>query len=423
MAAKFKEVKPMMQRDLESSVRKAVASAQITDLHTHLYAPCFGDLLYWGVDELLSYHYLSAETMHYADMSFEAFYALPKAKQAELAWEELFIKRSPLSEACRGVLGALRGLGLKDKIRDLAAIRAHFVKASRLKQIDLVFKTAGVKEVVMTNDPFDDQERKVWEKGYAKDTRFHAALRLDPLLDQWPGSVAKMKAMGYKVKAKPDAKTLAELRRYLKSWIIRTQALYVAASLKPDFNPESGSPMALILEKAILPIAREHNLPFALMLGVRRALNPALRSAGDGMGRSQVAALEQLCMRFPQNKFMATVLSRESQHQLAVAGRKFRNLLVFGCWWFMNVPSLIKETTQMRTELLGLGYVPQHSDARVLEQLVYKWDHSRRIVADVLVEKYQMAFENGWEASPEEIQRDVDALFSGNFWEFLKRRF
>jgi len=34
-----------------------------------------------------------------------------------------------------------------------------------------------------------------------------------------------------------------------------------------------------------------------------------------------------------------------------------------------------------------------------------------------------MAFDNGWRASSAEIQRDVDMIFSGNFWEFLKRRF
>jgi len=37
-----------------------------------------------------------------------------------------------------------------------------------------------------------------------------------------------------------------------------------------------------VIEKAILPHCREFGLPFALMLGVRRAVNPQLRLAGDG---------------------------------------------------------------------------------------------------------------------------------------------
>ena len=31
------------------------------DLHTHLFPPSHGALMLWGVDELLTYHYLIAE--------------------------------------------------------------------------------------------------------------------------------------------------------------------------------------------------------------------------------------------------------------------------------------------------------------------------------------------------------------------------
>ena len=44
----------------------------------------------------------------------------------------------------------------------------------------------------------------------------------------------------------------------------------------------------------------------------------------------------------------------------------------------MNNPSVIEEITRERIELLGLSVIPQHSDARILDQLVYKWKHSRR---------------------------------------------
>jgi len=82
------------------------------------------------------------------------------------------------------------------------------------------------------------------------------------------------------------------------------------------------------------------------------------------------------------------VLARENQHELCVLARKFRNLHIFGCWWFTNVPEIINEMTRMRLELIGLSVTPQHSDARVLDQIIYKWTHSRRIIAQVLVEKY-----------------------------------
>lgn len=128
------------------------------------------------------------------------------------------------------------------------------------------------------------------------------------------------------------------------------------------------------MEGAVLPHCRESNMPFALMLGVRRAVNPALQLAGDASGRSDLSTLAHLCANYPENRFLATVLSRENQHELCVLARKFRNLHIFGCWWFTNVPLLIEETTRMRLELLGTSFTMQHSDARVLHQLIYKSD-------------------------------------------------
>ena len=62
----------------------------------------------------------------------------------------------------------------------------------------------------------------------------------------------------------------------------------------------------------------------------------------------------------------------------------------------------------------ALTFIPQHSDARVLDQLVYKWRHSRKVIADVLVTKYLDLYDAGWKPTRDEIVRDVEMLFSGN---------
>jgi hypothetical protein len=159
-------------------------------------------------------------------------------------------------------------------------------------------------------------------------------------------------------------------------------------------------------------------LPLALMMGVRRQVNPALRLAGDGVGLSRLGALERLCSAFSKNKFLVTVLARENQHELCVLARKFRNLHLFGCWWFTNVPSLVEEITRLRLELVGLSLTPQHSDARVLDQLIYKWRHFRAILRRVLVEKYAALARTGWQPTENEIRRDVQGLLGGAFEEF-----
>jgi hypothetical protein len=405
---------------LRKAVNEILARTPITDLHTHIYAPAFGSLLLYGIDELLIYHYIVAEALRACPMPYEQFWALTKTAQADFIWNEVFIKRSPVSEPCRGLLTTLERLGLDVASRDLAAYRERFSGVDASDHVDRVFSLANVKCAVMTNDPFDDVERAVWEKGYEGDPRFHAALRIDPLLVQWPFACDKLRAWGYDVEPSLNAKTLAEVRRFLSKWIKRMKALYMAVSLPPSFTFPEESPRGRLIAECVLPVARDHHIPFALMIGVKRSVNPALRLAGDGVGRGDVGAVEYLCSHYPDNKFMVTMLSRENQHELCVAARKFGNLFLFGCWWFLCDPIFIKEITRMRFELLGLTFTPQHSDARVLDQVIYKWLHARGIIGKLLGDKYADLLATGWTIKQSEIERDAARLMDGNFWDFLK---
>jgi len=398
-----------------------LASAAVTDIHTHLYAPAFGDMLAWGIDELLTYHYLIAEFLRASEMPYETFWGLPQKARAEAIWKALFVDQSPISEATRGVVTVLHALGIDVKGRSLETVRKAYGAWSRDAFIDRVFALAGLKDCVMTNDPFDDAERPAWTKDYKEDPRFKAALRIDPILLGWDKSWKRLHDFGYRVEHRLTPRTLKEVQRFLREWATRMKAVYVGVSLPPTFSMPENSVTGQLLERALLPVCEEIDLPLALMIGVRRQVNPLLKMAGDGMGRGNVEAVEYLCSAFPRNKFMATFLARENQHQLCVAARKFRNLHVFGCWWFVNNPSIIEEITRERFELLGPSFTPQHSDARVLDQVIYKWAHSRKIIGEVLYEKYSSLVGSGWPLEEESLDRDVAGLFGGNFRAFLAR--
>ena len=412
----------MTDAEIRTLVETAVRETPVTDIHTHLCPPSFGSLCLWGIDELLTYHYLIAETFRWVELPYEHFWSMSKREQADLIWQTLFIEHSPVSEACRGVLTTLECLGLDTAARDLEAYRRFFAAASAEQIVDSVFHLGGIRDVVMTNDPFDNAERPLWEAGLQPDPRFKTALRLDALLNNWPAAWPRLREWGYAVEEALTDNTLAEVRRFLTEWIARLDALYLAVSLPPDFRMPEDSPRGRLIADAVLPVSFELNRPLAMMIGVKRQVNPALRMAGDGLDRSNLASVEHLCATYPCNKFMVTLLAREDQHALGVAARKFRNLLPFGCWWFLNNPSLIDEITRMRLELLGLSMIPQHSDARVTEQLLYKWEHSRRVVGRVLVDKYTDLATTGWRPTEAEIRRDVDDLFGGAFRAFLERR-
>lgn len=406
---------------LRALVHQVVNETPVFDIHTHLYDAAFGELLLWGIDELLTYHYLVAEGFRWHDVPEEKFWALSKTEQADLIWKALFIDHSPLSEACRGVLTCLNSLGFDVKQRDLPALRKHYAQWQPAEFITRCCEVARVRKICMTNSPFDDLERPVWEKGFERDPRFKAALRIDPLLLDWPNTAPKLQAWGYDVSAELNEKTFTGIRKFLGDWTKRIDSQYCMVSLGPEFAfPDHGA-TAQIIEKAIMPFGREYDQAFALMIGVRRQVNPAFRLAGDSVGAADVGAVERLCATFPENKFLCTMLARENQHAMCVAARKFRNLHIFGCWWFMNVPQLIDETTRMRLELIGTSVTPQHSDCRVLDQLVYKWDHSRRIIGDVLADKYEDLARTGWEPTRAEIDRDVHDLLGGSLEKFIGR--
>ncbi|MEK7474881.1 MAG: glucuronate isomerase [Candidatus Coatesbacteria bacterium] len=434
--------RPLNAEGIAKAVRGALASQPVLDIHTHLYPSSFGTpvanrrvkvdpagLMLWGIDEMLTYHYLVAELLRVVPAgqpSPAAFWKMPKEDQADLIWKTLFLDRSPVSEACRGVLTTLGRLGLKPGEKSLARYRMFFASRNPDRHLADCMKLANVETITMTNDPFDDNERSRWMSGkIRRDPRFRAVLRLDPMIVAWPAAAKRMAGWGYRVSDRPDRATIQEARRFLKDWLHMLDAVYIAASLPPAFRYPSrwDNPGAaageLILKEAILPVCAEEHLPFAAMIGSERGVNPELKGAGDMPGRGDIRSVTNLCRTFPNNRFLVTMLSRENQHELAVAARKFPNLMIFGCWWFLNNPSLIDEITTMRVEILGTSFIPQHSDARILEQLIYKWEHSREVIGPVLAAKYQALARTGWPVTAPAIERDVEGYLRRNAAGFL----
>ena len=426
----------MDRATIDKTVRQALDRQPVTDLHTHCYTPKFGHcadgtdhgLLLWGIDELVTYHYLIAEVYRVvppSELPYDKFWQMSKPEQADHIWKHLFVERAPVSEACRGVLTTLTKLGLDPNEKTLEPYRKWFREQNASDYIDKVMELANVDSITMTNEVFGPVERPKWEADptIGDDPRFEAVLRIDPLLRDWPNAAKQLREWGYDVSADFSGKTVDEARRFLAEWIDYMKAIYVAVSLPPWFKYPAGgeadkkADSDTVLEKIITPVCAEKGLPFAMMIGSHR-VNHALKDAGDIGGKADITSVSNICSTFGDNRFMVTMLARENQHELCVVARKFGNLLPFGCWWFMNNPTLITEITRMRLELLGTTFAPQHSDARILDQLIYKWDHSRRLIGDVLVDKYADAVEAGAHITESHITDDVRRLMRDNFRNF-----
>jgi hypothetical protein len=405
---------PLTEEQIPLALQDILTATQFVDIHTHLYPPAFGKVGLWGIDELLTYHYLEAEFFRSSSTTPQQYWALTKREQADAIWRTLFVENNPISEATRGVIAVLQAFQLPTDRRGLAEARAFF-EAQRIEQhIQRVLQMAGVSMIVMTNDPLDPEEASVWLNGVVGHSQFRAALRLDRILCAWPAHWQVLGAQGYRVDEHSSATSAGEVRRFLMDWCERMQPAYMAVSLPDTFQYPQETAGNRLLKEAVLPTCRELNLGLSLMMGVRKQVNPALRLAGDAVGRSNLLALENLCREFPDNRFLVSVLSRENQHELCVYARKFNNLMPFGCWWFMNNPSIVEEITRERIEMLGTSFIPQHSDARVLEQVIYKWNNTRRTMARILSDSYQLLSQDGRGVTRSDIHRDVTRLFRSN---------
>ena len=401
---------PIAPADLDRVVGDVLATTRFIDIHTHLFPAAFEGLALWGIDDLLTYHYLEAELFRFCPVQPDQFWTMSKAQRAELIWSTLFVANTPLSEAARGIVAVLDALGI-DPTASLADVRDFFASLTLADHVPRVFALAGISDVVMTNDPLDVAETALWESGMKADRGFHASLRLDRILNNWDVHHARLQEQGYAVDVHVGDATAAEIRRFLLAWASRLDPVYMAVSLPDDFAFPADDIRSRLLTHAVLPVCLDLRIPLALMIGVRRQVNPKLRLAGDGSGQADLRAVAALCESFPDNRFMVSVLSRENQHELCVLARKFSNLLPFGCWWFLNNPSIVEEITRERLEMLGTSFIPQHSDARVLEQVIYKWKNTRRTIAPILAGAYQRLADDGRPIAQSDIARDVKALF------------
>jgi glucuronate isomerase len=392
--------------NISNKLLNIINSTPIFDLHTHLFPPKHEGYFLLGFKNLLNYHYLIAELLIAANIDASTFYSYNDEKKASLIWKELFEKRTPVSEACAGVLSILKELNIEIKNKSFLSICDEYDR--KIQSDKNILKLSNVSSLVMTNNPFDLDEWSLFNTNDWDKKIYLASLRLDDLILDYEEALKKAKDQTSNQKN--------TIVTYLEKCYSLSNPVYAAVSL----NLET---FHTIFEdsfwKDILVWLENKNLPLSLMLGVKRAVNKDFGLAGDGIGDINLKELSNLCNSFPKNKFLVTCLSLNDQHELTVLARKHPNLRIFGFWWFMNQPTIIKQILKMRIDMLGFSFIPQHSDARVSDQLIYKWNHFKKILHPILLEYYQELLDKNFPISENILQRDIDNLLSGNAKKYL----
>src|ERR1022692_1651376 len=164
----------MQSTEILSTVEHELGAVQFIDVHTHLFMPSLGRLGLWGIDELITYHYLEAELFRSSNLKPEKYWQLSTREKADAIWQALFVENAPVSEAARGVVAVLNAFGLPTSGDNLKEAREFFASRKLSAHIKDVFRLAGISECAMTNDPLDPEEAPEWEKNPERDSQFHA---------------------------------------------------------------------------------------------------------------------------------------------------------------------------------------------------------------------------------------------------------
>ena len=366
-----------------------INNIEVSDIHTHLFPQAHKKYFLSGLDELLNYHYLTTEFLSSSGFDPKRFFSLKKRKRAELVWNFLFLNNSPVSEACRGILKIMKFLKIRNyENKNYKSVLKKF--NSKKYNTNEILKKLRIKKIVMTNNPFDKDEWKLFKNKNWDKNIYKSSIRLDDLFNS-------------NIKYSNN-----ELKKFILKCIKISNPSYFAVSV--DGENIKKIFITNYMKKVILPILLEKKLPLMILIGVKRGINKDFKEGGDGIGNENCETLEKIVKENKGIKFLVTHLSDVPQYRLIVLSRKLSNLKLFGFWWYLNQKKMITSILDQKINLLGLNFIAQHSDARVFEQLIYKWISFKEILCDVFFEKYTQIMKEGYNISLSQIKNDMKHL-------------
>ena len=299
------------------------------------------------------------------------------------------------------------------------------VKMRTANWTESVFEKTGLEALFLTND-FDDPL-----EGFDT-SRYIPCLRTDDLvfkLDQPSVQNRIGQSTGL------DWHGIGAVIDKLFERFVAKGARACAISLPPDFEPIRpteaeftkaidavglGSPTAeqkrIVANGVFYELAdrcETHQLPFDLMIGVRRSVYEQGVFQGQDLfdQRTSLYQYRRLFNDKPTVVFPVSVLTHGQNQELASYAWIFPNVVTSGHWWYSNIPAYIEADTRARLEAVPftkqIGY---YSDAYKLEFILPKFNMYRRCLARVLAEDFVTS--RGW--SEERAVELAYAVLRGN---------
>jgi glucuronate isomerase len=402
----------MLHDRLAQELYSEICHIPLIDSHTHIspHQPAARSL-----DEILGYHYYT-ELAHSAGMDKQVL--LPDADPRERVRAILYhmssfdntVQYSWFVEIVRAFFN------FQGQRVTLADSTWLFDTAERMMAKpdweERVLRLSNIEKVFLTND-FDDPL-----EGFDAN-RYVPCLRTDDLVFRLHDPEIRRRLAATTGVAVGDAASVRRALGALFNRFTARGARACAISLPPEFSPEpigdieltramaaaakvrdtsgSGEPPlsgAIVAQGVFWTIAqccRDFQLPFDLMIGVKRRVFEEGVFQGQDLfdQRTSLIQFARLFNAFPNVTFCVSVLSSGQNQELASYSWIFPNVVTSGHWWYSNIPAYIEQDTRARLQAVPktkqIGY---YSDMYKLEFGLPKFNMYRRILAQVLANEF-----------------------------------
>jgi glucosamine-6-phosphate deaminase len=441
---------PLNEQEISKTVRDTIYSAKFPDQHGHLPPLSLGhtgplhsvpdkdlgaehsaDIIRFGIDELLRYHYNRQGFLGMCrDVSQADLDRMPLSEQGDLIWKRMFVESdsAPIDVARMMIVNILKRQGLDPYTTSLKDAREFYYEKGKdiISYHEEVFQLAGVSGFVGTQDPFNPREYEFYQKGKEWHPLFAAALRLDALVLKWGQNQQWLsEKLGYTCTPNLESpETISAIQKFMRDWIMEklSRVQYVGLSIPPTYtytDYKAGNPkddfsrtVNTILTKAVFPILAETGRKLFLMPEVIRGMNPAWREAGDYFGKGDMVEIAHLAADHPNVDFWLTPLNENSIQECLAMSRVLPNVGTWGVWWYNLQSPIVERTTNIAMDIVPSSKrLPFNSDARVLEHLIGKWDDWRGVYEKALGNHFIELHRRGWPVKQEEIAKHIEADF------------
>jgi len=124
---------------------------------------------------------------------------------------------------------------------------------------------------------------------------------------------------------------------------------------------------------SLFEICDNLKLPFQIMLGVDRKIHRQLEWDGFSTDMGMIKTFRDALNRFPDVKFVFSILNTVLTHELAIYAKTFANCYAAGHWWYTFYPGIIKRMIIERLQAVPYPkLIGWYSDSYYIEWTIAK---------------------------------------------------